>query len=78
MIECDKDNCKTNYIGESDRPMKIRFAEHKGYVRNNIISRATGADFNLSGHSIHNMTVTIIAKVKKMDELYRKNMKNIT
>ena len=72
MIECNKDNCRQRYIGESDRPMKQRFAEHKGYVRNNILSQATGAHFNTPGHSLHNMTVTIIEKVKKSDEQYRK------
>ena len=35
-------------------------------------SKATGYHFNLPGHSIANLTVTILEKVKKHDEQYRK------
>ena len=33
---------------------------------------ATGAHFNLPGHSVANLTVTILEKVKKKCDLYRK------
>ena len=70
MIECNK--CNEKYIGETERQLKFRISEHKGYINNNIWSKATGAHFNLPGHSINNMSVTIIEKVKKADESYRK------
>ena len=44
--------------------------EHIGYVRNKILSRATGEHFNLPGHSTHNMKFTILEKVRSVDPLY--------
>ena len=72
MIECDKPNCKQKYIGQTERQMKKRFDEHRRYVENNIISQATGYHFNQRGHSINNMKITIIEKVKQTNENYRK------
>ena len=46
MIECTKETCKEKYIGESERTVKKRFDEHRGYVKNKIISKATGSHFN--------------------------------
>ena len=34
MIECNKENCKMRYIGETKRIFKFRMAEHIGYVQN--------------------------------------------
>ena len=72
LIECNKENCRKRYIGESERPLRKRFSEHKGYVRNNIYSQPTGHHFNLPGHSEDNMNITILEKVKKNDTYYRK------
>ena len=46
--------------------------EHRGYISNIFSNKATGHHFNLPGHSINNVTVTIIEKVKKNDTQYRK------
>ena len=35
-----------------------------------VESRATGQHFNLPGHSMHNMKLTVIEKVKSDDPLY--------
>ena len=72
MIECNKENCKQQYIGETERPLKLRLAEHKQYIQNIFPTQTTGKHFNLPGHSIANMTITILEKVTKMDESYRK------
>ena len=58
--------------GETDRKLKERFSEHKGYVNNKILNQPTGQHFNLPGHSIANMTITIVEKVRKPESLYRK------
>ena len=71
LIQCTKDNCRMRYIGESKRPLKFRLADHRGYVVNNH-NTATGAHFNLPGHSVANISVTILEQVKKDDENYRK------
>ena len=64
MIQCNKEQCRQQYIGETERKMKVRFGEHKGYVNSNNKFKTTGTHFNLPGHSISNMTVIILEKVK--------------
>ena len=71
MIECSLENCKERYIGET-KFLRKRISEHNGYVRSKITSKATGYHFNLPGHSISNIKVTVIEKVKKSDIIYRK------
>ena len=65
------------YIGESERSIKERFSEHKNYVANNQILKATGAHFNLPGHSISEMRVVIIEKVHSLDPLVRKEREEL-
>ena len=71
MIECNKENCKMRYIGETKRIFKFRMAEHIGYVQNQD-DTPSGRHFNESGHSLADMKMFILEKVKKNDELYRK------
>ena len=71
MIQCSKDNCKMSYIGQTGRILKFRIAEHRGYVRNNVTSKATGEHFNLPGHSLSDFTVTILEQPKENNILYR-------
>ena len=72
MVECNKENCKLRYIGESERELKKRTLEHLGYIRNKHLSKATGHHFNLPGHNSSNFTIKVIEKVKKKDIYYRK------
>ena len=72
MIACNIDNCKSRYIGQSYRTLSKRFAEHRGYVNNRVLSQPTGYHFNKPGHDINNMTITVLEKVKTKDELYRR------
>ena len=75
LIECKKETCKRNqnfrYIGESKRPLRNRFADHRGYVVNHV-DTATVAHFTSAGHSLSDMTVTLLEQVKNNDESYRK------
>ena len=71
MIECDK--CiNIKYIGETERKFKNRISEHKGYITNNIYTQPTGEHFNEPGHTLSDMKVIIIEKVRKNDTTYRK------
>ena len=70
-IECNL--CSMQYIGESDRSLKERFSEHKGYVNNSHLNQATGHHFNQKGHKLHHMNVTIVEKVHNLDPQFRKN-----
>ena len=71
MIECQKDQCKMRYIGQTQRGLKYRLAEHRGYVNNNDVSKSTGSHFNLPGHSQADLKISVIEKVKKKDKSYR-------
>ena len=71
LIACKKNNCNMNYVGETKRIVKFRFAEHRGYV-NNKDDTATGEHFNLPGHSLSDRTLTVLEIVKSSDDVYRK------
>ena len=60
MIECKKENCKKRYIGETERTLKNRLAEHLGYINTKKINQATGAHFSQTGHSRDDLSITII------------------
>ena len=53
------------------RILKFRIADHRGYILNQVHSKATGAHFNLPGHSLANMNFTVIEQVKYNNEAYR-------
>ena len=68
-IGCKK--CPVQYIGESQRSLQDRIAEHRGYITNKHLSKATGQHFNLPGHQLSDMEVTILEKVRS-NEQFRK------
>ena len=70
-IVCRKAECKEVYIGETKRLLKSRLSEHKGYVTNHDTSTATGRHFNSSGHTLADLSITVIEQVRKNDTLYR-------
>ena len=70
LIGCKK--CTQQYIGETERTVKERFLEHKGYVTTRTMSKATGRHFNERGHSVSDMTLTILEKVFNQNPQYRK------
>ena len=70
--KCTLDHCKQRYVGETERFLKKRISEHVGYIKNKNTHKSTGYHFNLPGHSLSNMKVTIIEKVKKVEINYRK------
>ena len=69
-IGCDI--CPMQYIGETDRSLQDRFSEHKGYVANHHLNKATGFHFNSKGHTLHHMKVTIVEKLFSNDPQFRK------
>ena len=60
------------YIGESENSLATRFGQHKGYVKNQKFDQATGTHFNLKGHCLSDMQVTIIEKIHSKDPNHRK------
>ena len=77
LIKCQKDKCKERYIGETEHSLRTRFTQHKGYVNNKQTKRATGYHYNLAGHSVSDMKVTILEKVRYNTESYRKQREKL-
>ena len=70
MLQCNK--CHQKYIGTTGRQLKHRIADHRGYIAHQVTSRATGHHWNLPGHSLADLKVTILEQSKSKDEDYRK------
>ena len=68
LLECQK--CGQKYIGSTIRMLKQRLAEHKGYINNQVTNRATGAHWNLPGHSLAHLKVIILEQSKYKDKEY--------
>ena len=69
-ITCRK--CSNQYIGETDRSLQDRFSEHRGYVTRKATHKATGEHYNLPGHQMADMQVTILEKILNTDPQFRK------
>ena len=70
MLGCKR--CPEQYIGETERSLRERFSEHKGYVTNKNLTKATGSHFNERGHSVSDMEITILEKVFSDNPQFRK------
>ena len=69
-ISCDK--CDQQYVGENGRTLALRFSDHRGYVRNEKFDKPTGEHFNLPGHNLADMKISIVEKVLSSDPNMRK------
>ena len=65
------------YVGESERSLQDRFSEHLGYARNKHLTKAKGGHYNLPGHTVSDMRVTIVEKIHSSDPLIRKQRKEL-
>ena len=72
VLKCKKENCGKTYIGETKRYLKSRLDDHWGYIVNRLTNTATGDHFTQPGHSLADLQVTALEKVKKNNTLYRK------
>ena len=61
-------------MGETDRTLKDRFSEHKGYVRTKKVNMSIGAHFNSTGHSVDDMKIMAIEKIYNKGPQYRKEL----
>ena len=59
------------HIGETKRMLKFCFDEHRGYV-NNFFDTATGTHYNLPGHSLADMQLTVLEQTRYKEDAYRK------
>jgi len=72
VLPCNKPSCHNiQYIGETERILADRFREHIGYAKSAILTQS-GNHFNLPGHTLSNMKVTVLEKCKENNPTYRK------
>ena len=57
---------------QAERRLWALLSDHRGYINQQIVSVTTGDHFNLPGHSLANLKVSILEAVKKKYILYRK------
>ena len=74
-ISCGVPRCGKQYIGQTSKSLKERFAQHLGYVDRNM--EATGRHFNLPGHSKSDMSVTIIEKIHNKEVWAREELESM-
>ena len=64
LVYCiNVDKCHEQCIGETSKTLSQRFAQHRGYVGNKELDKATGAHFNLPGHTMADIKVTKVEKI---------------
>ena len=52
-----------------ERTLALRNNEHRGYVRNEKLDKATGEHFNLPGHNMSDIKITVLEKVKSDEKI---------
>ena len=73
LLICKKDSCKEKfYIGETKNILKFLIDQHRGYINNENKTQQQRDHYNSPGHSVSDLSVTILEKVRKNYALYRK------
>ena len=71
VVGCNKNNCNFQYLGmAAGRKLTTRWGEHRGYINNKKLEKATGEHFNSKGHSIDNVTFTGLEQCMNKDPEY--------
>ena len=60
-ITCE--HCKLQYIGQTTRSLDERVREHIGYIRNLHLNQPAREHFNLPGHELVHLKVSVLEKV---------------
>ena len=70
-ISCKK--CNIQYIGKTEREVKLRIAEHRGTINNEKLDKSVGVHFNKSGHRLSDFSFSVLEKCyKQCPEYLRK------
>ena len=72
-----KANWSKNPVLKSCFCLQDRFSEHRDYVKQEKVGKATGWHFNKKGHTVHDMVVSILEKVHTSDKLQREERENM-
>ena len=75
IIECRK--CGDQYIGQTMHSLRDRFLDHLGYARREEVEKTIGGHFNLPGHKLSDMSISVLESVKERNTYYRECRKGI-
>ena len=78
LLECQKENGQQRYIGTTGRQLKKRISDHRGHISKQVSRKATWANWNLPGHSLADLRVTVLKQIIIHTEEYRKSKRNIS
>ena len=67
MLKFPIEQCKQQYIGTTGGKLKLCLDEHRGYIINQVTSKAAVAHWNLPGHSLADLKVKILEKKKNVE-----------
>ena len=56
------------YVGEIKRELKFRLADPRGYINNQDETQATGKHLNSPGHSLVDLSITVLEKVISIEK----------
>ena len=68
ILECKK--CGDQYIGQTGNSLRGRFLDHLGSARREELNKSTGDHFNLPGHKMSDMQISVLEQVKEANPYY--------
>ena len=69
VIECRR--CRKQYVGETQNPLHIRLNGHRGDINNRRTEKPVAAHFT-PGHSLDDLTIMVVEKMRSSDANLRK------
>ena len=58
---------KKQYVGKTQNPLHIHLNGHHFDIKNNKTEKSVAAHFNIPGHSLSDLTILVIEKVRTLD-----------
>jgi hypothetical protein len=69
-LSCNR--CPEQFIGETEKSLAQRFRQHRGFVRNKTLDKATGHHFNQPGQILVALRIAVMEKVYSKDPWMRR------
>ena len=70
MIQCRR--CNQQYVGETEQALNERMNSHRADIRHKRTEKPVAAHFSLPDHSVDDLQVLVIEKLRKEDAILRK------
>ena len=70
LIECKK--CSVQYVGETENALRVRLTGHRSDIKHHRTEKPVARHFNLSDHSIDDLSIMVIEKIHREDVEYRR------